>query len=135
MITGGSYTRTTVSRYNITGWMEDLANLTVGRFNHGCSSYYRDATQVSICILVILFVYLFTQILLVAGGRDGDDGTKASTEIFDSGSWRLVGELSHPANGVRGARLGNTVFMTGEYQGFRVLITLLWVTVFRWFSL
>ena len=112
MITGGSYTRTTVSRYNITGWMEDLANLTVGRYDPGCSSYYKDGAQASLCNSVIMFVYLSIKILLVAGGF----GIKrlASTEIFESGSWRLVGELSHPANGVRGARLGNTVFMTGE---------------------
>ena len=116
MITGGSYTRTTVSRYSIAGWMEDLANLTVGRRSHGCSSYYKDGAQVSICNSVIMFIYLFIKILLVAGGWDGDNYV-ASTEIFDSGSWRKVGELSHPALGVRGARLGNTVFMMGELSG------------------
>ena len=105
-----------MSRYNITGWMKDLTVLNVGRWDHGCSSYYKDGAQVSICNSVIMFVYLFIKILLVAGGYDGDY-TLASTEIFDSGSWRLVGELSHPANVVRGARLGNTVFMTGELSG------------------
>ena len=123
MITGGTYTQKTASRYSITGWMVDLANLTVGRYKHGCSSYYKDGAQVSICNSVIMFVYLFIKILLVAGGYDGDIYL-ASTEIFDSGSWRLVGELSHPADGVRGARLGNTVFMTGELSE-GVIITLL----------
>ena len=78
--------------------------------------------------------FLFIKILLVAGGWDVGRSTRlASTEIFDSGSWRQVGELSHPANGVRGARLGNTVFMTGEYQGIDNIIMM--ATVFRWFSL
>ena len=116
VITGGWYTLKTVSRYNSTGLVEDLAKLNVGRRNHGCSSYYKDGAQVSICNSVIMFVYLFIKILLVAGGYDGDYYL-ASTEIFDSGSWRVVGELSHPAERVRGARLGNTVFMTGELSG------------------
>ena len=71
VITGGGYVQRTVSRYNSTGWVEDLANLTVGRWNHGCSSYYKDGAQVSICNSVIIFVYLFIKILLVAGGWDG----------------------------------------------------------------
>ena len=56
VITGGFYTERTVSRYNITGWVEDLAELNVGRRNHGCSSYYKDVAQVSICNSVIMFV-------------------------------------------------------------------------------
>ena len=117
MITGGELTQRTVSRYNSNGWVEDLANLTVGRYDHGCSRYYKDGAQASLCNSVIMIVNLFIKILLVAGGRDDDFNNLASTEIFDSGSWRLVGELSHPAAGVRGARLGNTVFMTGELSG------------------
>ena len=124
VITGGLHTLRTVSRYSITGWVGDLAELNVGRRNHGCSSYYKDVAQVSICNSVIMFVYLFIKILLVAGGWDEDYNKLASTEIFDSRSWLLVGELSHPALGVRGARLGNTVFMTGELSE-GVIITLL----------
>ena len=116
VITGGRNTQRTVSRYSITGWVEDLAELNVGRYDHGCSSYYKDGAQASLCNSVIMFVYLFIKILLVAGGWDGYNYV-ASTEIFDSGSWRKVGELSHPALGVRGARLGNTVFMMGELSG------------------
>ena len=130
MITGGRYTLRTVSRYSITGWVEDLANLNVGRSEHGCSSYYKDGAQVSICNSVIIFVYLFIKILLVAGGWDGDY-VLASTEIFDTGAWRVVGELSHPARGVRGVRLWNTVFMTGELSGCNYNIIMM-VTVFRW---
>ena len=72
----------------------------------------------SVCTSVIMCLFLFIKILLVAGGWDVGRSTRlASTEIFDSGSWRQTGELSHPANGVRGARLGNTVFMMGELSG------------------
>ena len=59
VITGGVDTLRTVSRYSITGYMEDLAELNVGRYGHGCSSYYKDGAQVSICNSVIMFVYLF----------------------------------------------------------------------------
>ena len=116
VITGGRYTERKVSRYYITGWVEDLPELNVGRYVHGCSSYYKDGAQASHCNSVIIFVYFFIKILLVAGGYDGRRELP-STEIFDSGSWREVGELSHPADGVRGARLGNTVFMMGELSG------------------
>ena len=115
VITGGLHTLRTVSRYSITGWVGDLAELNVGRRNHGCSSYYKDGAQVSICNSVIIFVYLLIKILLVAGGYG--ESRLASTEIFDSGSWRRVGALSHPADRVRGARLGNIVLMKGELSG------------------
>ena len=48
IITGGKNTKQTVSRYNIQGWVEDLPSLVVGRYDHGCASYLRDAdgTQV-----------------------------------------------------------------------------------------
>ena len=41
LITGGEYidTRTTVSEYNTTGWMRDLAPLTQGRRVHSCTSF------------------------------------------------------------------------------------------------
>ena len=39
IITGGSLTRTTVSRYNKDGWMEDLPDLNTGRDSHSCGTY------------------------------------------------------------------------------------------------
>ena len=39
IITGGSYTWKTVSRYNKDGWVEDLPSLKVGRSSHGCTQY------------------------------------------------------------------------------------------------
>ena len=45
LLTGGAKGRgeligvTTVSRYNINGWVEDLGNLITGRWSHGCSQF------------------------------------------------------------------------------------------------
>ena len=47
VVTGGYNTRNTVSRYNRSGWVEDLANLTVGRRSHGCAGYMKDGELVS----------------------------------------------------------------------------------------
>ena len=43
ILTGGKYSRTTVSEYNQGGWVKDLTSLQDGRYNHGCSYYYDDA--------------------------------------------------------------------------------------------
>ena len=51
--------------------------------------------------------------LLVAGGMTAE-GYTASTEIFEDGEWREVGELPVPMADLRGANLGDTVIMTGE---------------------
>ena len=47
VLTGGLYTLNTVSRYNRSGWVEDLANMTVGRRIHGCAGYMKDGELVS----------------------------------------------------------------------------------------
>ena len=47
VVTGGTYTLNTVSRYDRTGWVEDLANLTEGRYRHGCAGYMKDGELVS----------------------------------------------------------------------------------------
>ena len=39
LLTGGTYSMETVSRYNINGWLEDLDNLNTGRRLHGCTQY------------------------------------------------------------------------------------------------
>ena len=39
LLTGGTYSMETVSRYDINGWLEDLDNLNTGRFDHGCTKY------------------------------------------------------------------------------------------------
>ena len=39
ILTGGSYTLTTVTEYNEAGWVRDLPDLLQGRYAHGCSYY------------------------------------------------------------------------------------------------
>ena len=47
VLTGGSDTRNTVSRYNRSGWVEDLQDMTVGRYRHGCAGFMKDGELVS----------------------------------------------------------------------------------------
>ena len=42
IVTGGYYTKNTVSIYNDDGWVQDLANLTTGRYLHSCSYFTSD---------------------------------------------------------------------------------------------
>jgi len=113
VLTGGGFDEDfskLVSRYNLHGFVEDLPQLTEGRFDHGCGSYRRaDGTQV----------------MLVAGGIDHRGLHVASTEILvgNSGSWKTVTQLPDlPHNregygGIKGATLGNTLYMSGGYDG------------------
>ena len=39
LLTGGAGSESTVSRYNINGWVEDLDDLITGRYQHGCTQY------------------------------------------------------------------------------------------------
>ena len=39
MLTGGVGSESTVSRYNINGWVEDLDDLITGRRSHGGTQY------------------------------------------------------------------------------------------------
>ena len=46
IITGGYYTRTTVSVYNKAGHQRDLASLNAGRRYHACTSFIYQNTKV-----------------------------------------------------------------------------------------
>ena len=46
IITGGEYTMTKVSVYSEAGWQRDLANMTLGRFDHSCSSFTHEGEKV-----------------------------------------------------------------------------------------
>ena len=51
VITGGYYTKTTVSEYSQEGWVRDLPSLQQRRFDHGCSYFVSDdGTKVDIDI-------------------------------------------------------------------------------------
>ena len=40
LITGGSDTKTYVTKYDVNGWVENLPGLNTGRRAHGCSYFY-----------------------------------------------------------------------------------------------
>ena len=50
IITGGEYGPTRVSVYSEAGWQRDLANLTLGRHWHSCSSFTHAGEKVVILI-------------------------------------------------------------------------------------
>ena len=60
LITGGLHSLSSVSRYDLTGWVEDLPNLGQERRRHGCGSYTRgDGTKVGIALSLCLHVCFF----------------------------------------------------------------------------
>ena len=45
ILTGGAFTKTTVSKYSQSGWIEDLPSLNTGRYWHGCGTYLDSSNQ------------------------------------------------------------------------------------------
>merc|ERR1719348_343193 len=103
ILTGGESTRTTVSRYSTSGWMEDLPELNEGRQEHGCGYFYNDDMQ---------------RVFLVAGGSS----YLSSTETLVEGgqAWNFQQPLPSGRRGIKGISLPNTVIMTGGYDGRKV---------------
>ena len=44
VVTGGWYTRTNVTEYDINGWRQEHPDLNTGRYDHGCG-YYVNANK------------------------------------------------------------------------------------------
>jgi len=102
IITGGAYTRTTVSRYSQTGWMEDLPSLNTGRYHHGCGTYVDTDSQ---------------RIYLVTGGwSDGSISLSSTEQLMKGGTEWILTENSLPASmhSLRGISLDNQIFTTGK---------------------
>ena len=110
-----------VTRYNMMGYVEDLPELQEARHHHGCASFIRDNLNVrqmrkleqKFCILYILILILifYIWVFLVTGGVVG---IQATTEIFQEGKWRYVGELPRSNHYLKCATLDNTVLVTGK---------------------
>merc|ERR1719320_1618963 len=98
IVTGGSRTQRTVSRYDTAGFVEDLPALNEGRGGHGCGGYTGDTGE---------------QVFLVTGGYNG--GYLSSTEVWSpsSSSWTMATNLPRSMIGVRGVTLGGVLYMTG----------------------
>ena len=47
VVTGGKFTRNTVSVYSVQGWQENLPSLNTGRSYHACTSYMSGGKRVS----------------------------------------------------------------------------------------
>ena len=45
ILTGGGYTKNTVSVYSTDGWVEDLPDLLTGRYHHGCGHYVNNENK------------------------------------------------------------------------------------------
>ena len=123
IITGGGWTRTTVSIYGLQGWLEDLQPLNTGRYWHACSSYLSGMTRVSVrgsvgwtryTALFAMQLY-YIQVFLVTGGRNVGDILN-STEVYDPivGSWVLTeAELPTPMINVKATNIDNRVLIFG----------------------
>ena len=64
IVTGGYYyTGTTVSVYDIGGWVEDLPDLNTGRNDHGCGHYVdnnNDIVRLVLVLLLLIFIFRST---------------------------------------------------------------------------
>ena len=112
-----------VSRYNIKGHQEDLPSLKTPRLGHGCSSFMKNGERASLLQSAQLSSsHLNLQVLVVAGGMTAE-GYTASTEIYEGGEWREVGNLPVPMSDLRGVTLDGTVIMTGKTYLTRTINT------------
>merc|ERR1712107_363108 len=103
LLTGGVGSVSTVSRYNINGWVEDLDDLITGRTHHGCLQYSNT---------------LGDRINLVCGGYDGSN-ILSSCEVNKVGerTWSPMTSLPGVRWAVRGLTIGSQVLMIGGYDG------------------
>merc|ERR1712098_166246 len=105
---------TTVTSYDMDGWLMDLPDLNTGRYFHGCGHYRNDAGEM---------------FFLVAGGggyyNNDDFEPLTSTEIISAESawisgfsWSFVGPLPKETAMLAGVSLNNQVFVTGGCDGW-----------------
>jgi len=97
IVTGGYYTRNTVSIYYDDGWHQDLADLNTGRYWHSCS-HYISGNELK---------------YTVAGGSDGP--LISSTEIYSPTQlkWNYGVQLPSDRELTRGISVNNNVFLLG----------------------
>merc|ERR550539_550666 len=90
VLTGGFGNRKAVKVYSLSGFVQNLPELSVGRQYHACASYL-DVND--------------RKTFLVTGGFTGNENTK-STEILTTGaaSWASVGKLPMARNGLRATK-------------------------------
>merc|ERR1719342_768573 len=101
IITGGSPSITTVSKYDKNGLVTDLSSMNTGRRLHTCGHYYSDTNEL---------------IYLVTGGYNGKN--IVSTEVMSSSgsSWSYVGNLPLAVYGMGVISVNNQIFVIGGYR-------------------
>merc|ERR1719342_514219 len=109
VITGGSPSVTTVSKYDKNGWVMDLTSMNTGRRFHACGHYYSDANEL---------------IYLVTGGYNGRNIISTEVMSASESTWSYVGNLPIAAYIMRGISVNNHIFLTGGY-GVEYLNTIL----------
>ena len=60
IITGGLYTRKTVSVYSEAGWLSDLTSLNQGRYWHACGHYVNGEKEVNHIVSYTFNGYIMT---------------------------------------------------------------------------
>ena len=108
MVTGGNWGRVNdmrATKYNLTGFMEDLPALNYGRKGHACAWYMAEGD---------------TLVYLVTGGWN-EDQHRSDTEILRAGSlqWIITSPLPYGIYGLRAVTLDNVPFLFGKIITFR----------------
>ena len=121
VLTGGFRRWKHVTRYPGNA---ELPQLNDERSNHGCSSFLLDDGNkvCKKCKYTIQVVSILSfQIYIVAGGSNPSKEFLETTEMFIT-IWILVGSLPFGVYGLAGATINNTVFMSGEYCDFSLIL-------------
>ena len=103
LLTGGCCTVSTVQRYDINGWVEDLGDLNTARWGHGCTRYNNNQG---------------VDVNIVCGGLGAGGSYLTSCEINVAGekTWSITSQ-SLPLSTMfqpRGVTIDNRVLMIGD---------------------
>ena len=94
VVTGGDHSPNKVSRYNRSGWVEDLQDMTVGRTRHECAGYMKDGELVSRysenLLVFVCYCVQFRSTSLLADGQVLEAQTPRRSIVVVSGElWEL----------------------------------------------
>ena len=137
IVTGGQDTETRVSQYDRNGFVKNLPSLNTVRRFHSCAQFTDNGVKVYNAQFYCIS-YQHFQVLLVTGNTFSV--MTGITEILrmdgssSDWSWTKVGDLPMHMNlpGLRGATLGNVVYMTGlSISNISRFIYLIIINVFQ----
>ena len=117
VLTGGHYTPTLVTRYNMQGQATSLPSLNTGRATHACGKFITaDLETVSLgSWSILLLLTLPAQFYIVSGGYVGIPGRNlASTEILNKNGgtgWATAASLPFGRRHFTGLSISNGHFL------------------------